>query len=69
MRLGWIDAAGEVLEEGLLAELGGAVRLDEAGIGEVSHAARSIMLTHPETDPNGDSSGLLRRWTSGSPSL
>ena len=31
-RLGWIDAAGEVLEEGLLAQLGKAARLDEAGI-------------------------------------
>src|SRR5437867_5647995 len=31
-RLGWIDAAGEVLEEGLLAQLGEAARLDEAGI-------------------------------------
>src|SRR5882724_3396775 len=31
-RLGWIDAAGEVLEEGLLAQLSEAARLDEAGI-------------------------------------
>src|SRR5437660_6019120 len=29
---GWIDAAGEVLEEGLLAQLGEAARLDEADI-------------------------------------
>src|SRR3989441_10118162 len=29
---GWIDATGEVLEEGLLAQLGEAARLDEAGI-------------------------------------
>ena len=32
-RLGWIDAAGEVLEEGLLAQLGEAARRDQAGIG------------------------------------
>ena len=31
-RLGGIDAAGEVLEEGLLAQLGETARLDEAGI-------------------------------------
>src|SRR5438093_9469088 len=31
-RLGWIDAAGEVVEEGFLAQLSEAARLDQAGI-------------------------------------
>src|SRR2546427_11447188 len=53
-RLGWIDAAGEVLEEGLLAQLGEAARLEPPtsevatpAISMVEKVRRSIMLIPP----------------------
>ena len=61
-RLGRIDAAGEVLEEGLLAQLGEAARFDEAGIcrwrGKFGSQCRIVLVgvrrASSDVDKGGD---------------